>query len=431
MKLLRSLFVQGAKTCDTYAGYIAFYYTVKRLVVAALALTITKFIGSSLKASTRIQTVIESVAPDTHVLHTFRGVVVTPRQETRQRHVRRNNRHVTENYTVTVYDATNFVGPNGTPMNDVRGMKVRPSGDTYVVQLRNGFVDGGVVLPPMDYWNPCVTTLKHKANVYRGVERRHNAACATLVGKPWDVYLQEDGTIQTHNALQIVKSVLACISIVLSVSLVRDVVASGLLIGNGFYENYALSKVFDTELGTAGQRYAKWWTWAFKADKREECVRLLGDVAESAQFESFATVADFAEGAALLAKVSTDSIALAYLSAITKNPKGGTVNTATLASEGLRIFLVRLVLVFLLFAVVTRVFRNYIFNTVMKVEERNDRPMVDYVLLLVVSAVTTLFLSQYVYVLHAARLRAAFKQRVGNMFDVSDFPTFDHARIAL
>ena len=125
--LLMRLFGVTAKTCDEYAGYISLYYTLRRLfglVVVALALRLANMF---LKGATRIQTTITSVQPDTHVLHEFPEARIVPRPVTKSRRVRRGKTYRTEPYTVTVYDVTNLIGPNGEPMgNDLKDSRLVP-----------------------------------------------------------------------------------------------------------------------------------------------------------------------------------------------------------------------------------------------------------------------------------------------------------------
>ena len=97
--------------CKSVAGYISLYRTIKWLSVWATVVTVAAVASRFFEGSTRIQTTIESVAPDTHAMHDFPMAVVTPRQEQRTRRVRRYRTNLTdrreayyetEYYTVTL-----------------------------------------------------------------------------------------------------------------------------------------------------------------------------------------------------------------------------------------------------------------------------------------------------------------------------------------
>ena len=83
--------------------------------------------------------------------------------------------------------------------------------------------------------------------------------------------------------------------------------------------------------------------------------------------------------------------------------------------------------------------KQYIFTSILKVEEGNDRPTGNYVLVAVCTIVMTIMLRKYAYILHSASIRKSFKQKVLEIFGDSPladdfkkrFHSIAHARIAI
>ena len=442
LKFLFQMFNITADACDTVSGLISFVYTARRFLIFLVIYAISKTISSFTNSSKKINTKIVAVKPDTHVLHEFSGVIVTPRTVKRTRSYLdpKTRKRRTQEYTTTVYDVTNFVSPNGQTMNNLSNLSFRPTSNRYPVRLKNGSVDGGTVQVPQRMWNPCVVNTEHKGKQYL-LTRPHDRACSTLIGRMWGVYKDSKGRISTHNAVPWVKTISSLVALVSFVELARESIAMGLLLGNGFYMKYELPKIFESELGDAGRKYAKWWTWAFKSDKREECLQVLGDVLDAVGLETAASISDFAEGATGWVKFSTDSIALAYLKALTtmKDVKSP-VDTFQISKLGFQILLKRILFTLLLFAVVYVVLQQYVFLGTLRIEEGLTRPLRDRVLVLVGAIVLTVMFRQYVNLAHTSYLRRNFRNRIAKdpSLDaelVQDFlrrfPVVDHARLAL
>ena len=262
----------------------------------------------------------------------------------------------------------------------------------------DGTVDGGTVVAPSEYWNPCVTTLDHKGTTYEGVTRPHDKACDTLVGRGWGVYLKPDGTIVTNSAEQMIKAVVSVLVVVVVVTMVREVSSVVLLFSNNFYRNYALPSVFESDLGERGKSFHKWWTVAYKADKREECIRLFGDMMDAAGMDTVARVSDVAGDVAGTAQSITESLALAYLKSMadSENPVATTTTTTASSLGGERVtnrFSHRPVRT--AWAVSYGLVRHHVFTQILKVEEGNDRPVLDHVLVIVASLVIAVVFRQY------------------------------------
>jgi hypothetical protein len=406
---------KSSSVCDATAGYISFRYTISSAFIAFTIAVTAHLISRFTKGSTRIQTTIASVDPDTHVLHDFPDAIITPREEERSKRVRQGDKYVTKYYKVTVYDVSNFVSPNGDFMNTLKGLGMRPSSSLYPVRLNNGSVDGGTVEKPSKYWNPCITTLDHKGNRYENVARPHNETCSSLLTKGWDVYLQEDGSIKTNNIGAYGKVILQIVALLATVQLVYDVVKLSLLVKNGFYSEYKLPGIFKSgELGTAGKMYAKWWTIAYKADAGGNCLKAIGDLGNAAGAKFVNDVTDAAESVTNVVGTVTETAALAYLASMAsaKDVRNIDPNMSVLAIRTMKILAVRTMLLCLLLLIIYIVLRRYVFTTILKVEEGNDRPMLNYVIVALCAVIITFMFRKYVYIAHSSTIRSSFKKKV-------------------
>ena len=425
------------------AGYISFVYTVKSALVSVVVLYIAYGISSVMKGSTRIQTTINSVAEDTHVLHDFPDAIITPRQEKRSRKVKQGNTYVTQTYFVTVYDVSNFISPNGQGMNTLTGLKNKPSNFEFPVKLFNGSVDGGTVEVPSKHWNPCITTLNHKGKAYENVVRRHDDKCIRLIGKGWDVYLQKDGSIKTNNAGAYGKIAAQVVGLLASTQVMFDVLKIALLWSNGFYSDYKLPDIFMSgELGEAGIKYATWWTRAYKADTGENCVQAINAVGGAVGAGAVTDVTNAAEGWIQTAETVTETAALAYLSSMAsaKDVRNANTNMSMLTGHTMKVIAVRAVLLCLLLSILYSCLQRYVFATILKVEEGNDRPTLDYGIVACCAVIVTFMLRKYVYIAHSATIRSSFKKKVLHQLGeqterLQDFKkrfhSVDFARIAI
>ena len=427
-------------TCDSVAGYISFAYSIKSLALHVVVILIAFLISSVTEGSTRIQTSIDSVLPDTHVQHEFTDIAITSRKEERSRRVRRGDQTVTEKYHVTVYDVSNFISPNGSTMNSLIGLTRRPQSSRFPVRLNNGSVDGGTVEPQTKYWNRCTTTLDHKGKKYTDVLRPHDAACSALIGIPWDVYLTSDGTIETHNAGAFVKVIAQIVLLLSTTQIVHEVVKMYFLLSNGFYSDYKLPEIFTSKLGDAGKLYATWWRRAYKADAGENCLDAIGDVAAGLGAKSVQGMTDAVGNITNLAERFTESAALAYLSSMAHAPDVTNVDTgmASLTGQIVKIVLTRFLLLCVLSVILYMVLRQYVFSRILKVEEGNDRLTFDYVVVLLCACILAVTSRKYVYIAHSARIRNSLKKNVTGQLSgplVEDFQKrfhpIDHSRFAI
>lgn len=432
---------RSSDACDSVAGYISFVETAKYIVMLLVVSMIASFVSKLFEETTRIQTTIQDVAPDTHVLHEFPSVTITPRQERRSRRVKQGDRYVTEHYYVTVYDASNFRSPNGTLMNTLRGLETRPSSAHYPVRLHNGSINGGTVMRPSKFWNPCNTTLDHKGKKYTNVRRAHDQSCETLVGKGWDVYLTKEGNIHTTNAGAYGKVIAQIVGLLAVAQLSHQIFKLVLLVSNDFYSSYKLPELFKTELGDAGRLYHTWWTRAFKADTAENCLGAIGDLGSAFGADSVENVTDAAANVATAAESVTETAALAYLSAMARadDVRNVDVRMSSLAGGIFGIVSKRIVLLCVLCVILYLILKQYIFTTILKVEEGNDRPIGNYVLVALCAVVLAIMFRKYVYMAHSARIRNSFKSKVleqlpnGPLLEEfrNKFHSIDHSRIAI
>jgi len=437
-----TLLGKSSDTCDSVAGYISFVYTIVSGIVVLIIGIVAHIISKMIKGSIRIQTTIDSVAPDTHVLHEFPEIIITPRQETFSRRVKRANKYVTEYYTVTLYDVSNFVSPNGELMNTLTGLSARPLSSVFPVQLNNGGVDGGTVEKPSEYWNPCVTTLDHKGKKYENIKRFHNDNCSSLLSKEWDVYMQEDGSIKKNNVGAYGKVIAQIIVVLTKVQLIHDIGKLGLLVSNGFYSNYTLPDVFKSgQLGNAGKMYAKWWNRAYKADTGQKCLQAIGDVGSALGASFVDDVTNVAESVAGITETVTESAALAYLTLIAnaKDVTNVDIYTSKIPATIIKIVAVRFIFLCLLLLIVFKILKAYMFTFILKVERGNDRPMIDYVMVAIGAMVMTFILRKYVYIAHSSSIRKKVKKKVlkqlGAGPQMEDFEarfySIDYSRIAI
>ena len=438
---VKSAIGKTSDACDSIAGYISFAYTIRSAIISLIVFLIASLISKFTKGSIRIQADIREVELDTHVLHDFPDALIAERHEKRSRRVKRGKRYVTEQYDVTLYDVSNFISPDGERMNKLRSLTLRPVSTLYPVRLRDGNVNGGTVLPPSKFWNPCSTVLHHKDKMYAGVQRPHDGPCSTLVGKGWDVYLQEDGSILTQNAGAYGKAIAQIVGFLAGTHFAFETFKLVLLVSNGFYAEYKLPDIFKSELGDAGKLYKLWWTRAYKADAGENCLDAVGDIAGALGADVVENATDAASGIAKVAERVTETVALAYLSSMAHASDMRNVDTrlSSVSGKAFKIMISRVLYLCVFSIVMYLLLKQYIFTSILKVEEGNDRPTGNYVLVAVCTIVMTIMLRKYAYILHSASIRKSFKQKVLEIFGDSPlaedfkkrFHSIDHARIAI
>lgn len=427
---LSSGLAKTSNACDSTAGVFAAGQAGKSLLAAALVFAIATLVNSLLKGSIRIQTVIESTDPDTHTLHRFSDVKVVSRQERHQRQVKRGDKFETEYYYETVYDLSNFVSPDGNIMNNLIGMSQPPSTSDYPVRLHNGSVNGGTVEPPAQLWNPCSTTLNHKGKMYTHVTKLHSDVCNTLIGDDWDVYLRDDGVIVPVDVGAYGKAIAQIVMGIASLQAGANLVQLGVLISNGFFHNYTLPNVFaSNKLGPDGVKYAKWWKYAYKFRNAERCVdgavMMSKMVVDSRSVNSkLQKMADAAGTVADVAGSVSEVRALAHLSHMAR--KGFEEESSTGYIYGRMAYIVvrRGVLLLLFFILLYVRLRRYIFGNILKVEEGNDRPFADYVIVVTCALLATFIFRKYVYIMHDYFIRKSFKKKVLSTFDDNDMSEF-------
>ena len=428
-------------TCDSVAGYFSFAYTIRSIIVGYIVYMIAYIISKYTKGSTRIQTTIRDVAPDSHALHDFPDVIVTPRQVQRSRRVRQGNTTRTETYFVTVYDVSNFISPDGGTMNTLRSLETRPTSTRYPVKLHDGKIDRGIVLRPSKYWNPCNTTLDHKGTEYKKVIRAHDQTCNTLVGKEWDVYLQEDGSILTNNVGAYTKVIAELVRLLAAAQLSNETLKLILLVSNDFYSNYKLPDIFKSDLGNAGKLYHTWWTRAYKADAAGNCFVAVEDLAGAIGVDVVKNVTEKAKDLTQMAESVSETKAMAYLSSMANASNIKRVDTrfSTLTGYVFKIVFLRILFLCLFYRILYMLLKRHIFTAILKVEEGNDRPIGNYILVALCAVVLTVMFRKYVYIAHNANIRKAFKENVLEQLKNNDlvddfkkhFHIIDHSRIAL
>ena len=412
---------------DIASGVVSFRNAFGTASVLVILQRLIQHFESRLSSSVRVQTEIVGTRPDRFVLHDFDNLEL--QEHITYKDVKDETGNVVDRVSSVLYSVTGFVSPNGTPLNNLTGLLARPHGNTYPVRLKNESLDGGTVFKPSEYWNECEVTVEHEGRTQLLV-REHNEECSDLVGKGWDLYMDsEDGVLKTHNAEAYKKAILQMSWFVITVEIAVLFIRMGLLGVNFLYVNYRLSSSFDGKLGTLGEAYKKWWVRAFNADKTKELAKAAGAVGNGSMIRVMNTVTDDIG----YFEMFSDVIALSYLKQLSTAVKPEDMSKKHVRSNVVTLLLARVVIFVVFLLIVAGVCGKYMFDTVLLVEKGNDRSYWDYLFVIVSSVIITFVLRNHVSFLHKVWIRKKFKDNMKHRFDIdlSDFPIFDHARLAL
>ena len=142
-----------------------------------------------------------------------------------------------------------------------------------------------------------------------------------------------------------------------------------------------------------------------------------------------------------VAETVTETAALAYLASMasSKDVTNVNIDMSKLLGRTTKIVAVRVMLLCLLLLVLYTLLKQYIFTFILKVEEGNDRPKLNYVMVALSAVVMTFIFRKYVYIAHSATIRQSFKKKVlkqlGEGPQMEDFKvrfhSIDHSRIAI
>jgi hypothetical protein len=390
---------------NVFLSHIGAYVSV---VVGIIAVVAGRAAMSAIPDVVAVDATIVEGGEDRFEQRTFDGLISTKETRTTTSGHGKNRRTVQR-----VVDVIRF--PDGQTIECSAGLHTPDESTSFPVHKESGEVRCRTRV-----WNECASNaqIKGKEKTY-GVSLPHDDVCSTLTGTVRPLYHDPKTDTVSASSLSVLGEYVAQAVILFGMDrlLLSYLRLRGLSRSdpNNPDEYWVASYKLPEEIANAAPKYAIHWTRAFRADKAEECLKMLPG-----------GLGDQAAGAASLFKLVDDYRATVALENEIAKLTGGGHSSLT----GL---LLRRALYTLLAAVVTNMVVGAALRRGAGPESRaTTAPMEMQIGRTVVSAFAGLIAARYVALVHLAYVRRSFKA-VADLSEAAEaeFPDFDLVRIAI